>query len=310
MPIPSTQAAFEDSFGAATQHLGTAALTRPTVQEALRQRAEQAGHGAVGAENATVGRVIREVLDERRQVRAAAYEADVAQAASGEVPQCVADLVTRFDEGLRTMICGIVAEVQRRAETEAQARVTAAESAAAARVAEIMGELESRSQEADALAADHERATAELDERTSEVAALTAALEERTATIAAREAEAARRMAELEAELKTAHGERREADARAHAAEVAQSRLEATVARLEERVAASEHARDEWHRTAERHEARAREAERVAEERRVRLELVGAGNGRAHRKAPRAGVAGPTEERASAPQSAEDTTDG
>jgi chromosome segregation ATPase len=276
---------------------GTAALTRGAVQEALRRRAEQANLPVVGVDNGTVGRIIREVLTERRQARTEAREADVAQAASGELPQRVAELIARLGDEMRTVISSIVTEIQRRSDADAQARVTAAADSATARIAELEGELASRSEETEALAADQERAAADLEALQRDRAAAEAALSECRTVAATRQAALQQRVEGLEAELRTAEGSRRDAQARAHAAELGQSRLEAVVARLEERLSAAERMRDEWQRTAERQEGRAREAERVAEERRVRLDVTEAKRALGTPPEVSAGMDAPTEGR-------------
>lgn len=253
---------------------GPSALGRDAVQEALRRRADAAGQPTKGADNGTVGRVIRSVLDERRSIRAAATEADVAAAMAGEVPVRVEELLTQFGATMRGLLGGVVAEVQRRVEAEAQVRVQAAEHAARARVAELTGELESRREEAEALASDHERALTELEEHGRELETLRTAVAQRASTEAERLAEADRRIGQLEADIRAAEVGRRDAETQAHAAALTSSRLEGGVARLEERLAAAERARDEWREVAQRQEAQMREVERLAEERRVRLELL------------------------------------
>lgn len=257
---------------------GPAALRRETVQEELMRRAEQAGREPKGATNAVVGKVIREFLKQRGQARAAAREADVAQAASGEVPQGILDLVTRFGETLAETVRNMVREVQQRAAADAEARVAAAERAAAGRVAELAGELESLRVEHDSLSADHAQTNDALDERDRQIASLTASLGELEAAVQTRDAEARRRVAELETELRAVSTKWLEADARAHAAELAEGRAEREVARVEERLSAERNAREEWVRWAARQEERATSAEARAEQLRVRLKLAAGGD--------------------------------
>lgn len=283
----------KDVCEALVRERGLPALKREPVQEELRRRAELAGHGPVGADHETVGRIIREVRAESLRARSAAREAAVAEAASGEVPQRVTEVVARFSETLGETIRGVVVELQRRAEAEAQARVMAAESAASARVAELLGEIEALRTESEALVSDIEETSRALDERSREVAELSTALAEHVTGAQVRDADTQRRTAALEADVRAANGARTEAEARAYAAERTQSRLEASVARLEERLNAEQRARDEWYRWAQRLEERASAAEVTVEALRNRLK-VSAAEDKGARDQDASAVASPT----------------
>lgn len=215
---------------------GPERLTRDAVQGALRARAERLGQRPMGADHRLVGEVLELVREELRQARVGAARA-ASEAAATALPDLVAATLARMVRDVEHACRQALAESEARGRAEADARVSAVDSALRGELTVTQTDLLLARREAQGLAQQLDELTSSLERERQVAAELSVEIAEKTAALSVREQETRDQFATLTAQVELAHQERAGAQKMVYASEEKAVELRAAVIGLERDLA-------------------------------------------------------------------------
>jgi hypothetical protein len=248
---------------ALVEELGERALTRDNVQERLRARAEERGHGRVGADHQVVCQAIRACKQDLDAARQQKQQAPAPESDDIALPEGLPAALNRHAQDVERLVRQALTETLRQSALSAQAQVKQVEVAGAELASELRMQLLMAHEE-------EEKAAKQLDEleqvltlARAEITELSSLAESRHEALQVLDVESRAQISAAHASLQQAFEARIRAEEAAHGSDLARiaavgelEHVRQNLSRLEEGLARCSAAH-------ERAEARGREAERA-----------------------------------------------
>jgi hypothetical protein len=248
---------------ALVEELGERALTRDNVQERLRARAEERGHGRVGADHQVVWQAVRGCKQDLDAARQQKQQAPLPESDDIALPDGLPAALNRHAQDVERLVRQALTETLRQSALSAQAQVKQVEVAGAELANELRTQILMAHEE-------EEKAAKQLDEleqaltlARAEIAELSSLAESRREALHALDVDSRTQISAAQTALQTAYEARLRAEETAHASDLARiaaigelEQLRQNLSRLEQDFARCSAAN-------ERAEARGREAERA-----------------------------------------------
>ena len=248
---------------ALVEELGERALTRDNVQERLRARAEERGHGRVGADHQVVYQAIRACKQDLDAARQQKQQAPLPESDDMALPEGLPAALNRHAQDVERLVRHALTETVRQSALSAQAQVRQVEVAGAELASELRAQLLIAHEEGENAARQLDELEQMLTLARAEIAELVSLADSRREALQVLDADSRAQLSSAQAALQTAYESRLQAEETAHASDLARiaaigelEKARHTLARLEQDLARSGKANEQA-------ETRGREAERA-----------------------------------------------
>jgi chromosome segregation ATPase len=248
---------------ALVEELGERALTRDNVQERLRARAEERGHGRVGADHQVVYQAIRACKQDLDAARQQEQQAPAPASDDIALPEGLPAALNRHAQDVQRLVRQALTETLRQSALSTQAQVKQVEVAGAELASELRTQLVMAHEEGEKAAKQLDELEQALTLARAEIAELSSLAESRREALQVLEADWRAQISAAQAALQTAYDARIRAEDGAHMSGLARI---AAVGELEQVRRNLSRLEDDFARcsvNSERAEARGREAERA-----------------------------------------------
>jgi hypothetical protein len=248
---------------ALVEELGERALTRDNVQERLRARAEERGHGRVGADHQVVYQAIRACKQDLDAARQQKQQAPPPESDDMALPEGLPAALNRHAQDVERLVRQALTETVRQSALSAQAQVKQVEVAGAELASELRAQLLIAHEEGENAARQLDELEQMLTLARAEIAELVSLADSRREALQVLDADSRAQLSSAQAALQTAYESRLQAEETAHASDLARiaaigelEKARHTLSRLEQDFA-------QCGRANQQAETRGREAERA-----------------------------------------------